>query len=312
MVQGPPHGPPGGQYPPGGYPPPPAPPGGQYPPGHYPPPGPHGFAPPKAALPASKPKGKGGAILIVIGALGAIVVLSAFAAVAVSAVQRYKEKAEQVTKKSQVTQQLPDWCPVFPNGQVINSQLVDTGEGPTDGTVTIVAAEPLANVLSFYRTAPKRKGFTITALTSSPEQFIIEAKSQDGARKMVTTGTKSGAAAQVVVLLSTRHTDRAAPHPGDELPAYLPTMPGAQVTQQVTRSSGAEPHGFVKFEINQPLAAILDFYEQSLKLAGKNPTRERNLVFVPSAKSPDERLVQVVVVGEQGVKQVSLIVSEPK
>jgi hypothetical protein len=264
----------------------------------------HGFAPPKAALPAARAKkqrGVGATLLIIFGILIGVGGLGA------GAVMLYLSLQDDTVKK--ITAELPDWAPVFPNGQITNSQIVDVGKGPSDGSVTQVTSEPVENVFNFYRTAIKRKGLTVTALSNLPERFVLEAKASDGARKLIVTGQATTSGAETVMVLSTRHTDREPPVPGDVLPEYFPLLAGSTVIQQVTRAKGAGAHGVIKFETTQPVAAILDFYESNIKARNLVAKREATSI---SAEAGEKKLGQVLVTSVGSKQQVSLIVSEPE
>lgn len=290
------------------------PPGGPLPPGHTSPhaqgptspagaPEVHRFAPPRASLPPSVSKQARGPWF---GALVAVFALTLLGGGAVTGLLLYEKYngANSGAPADAAKTKLPDWVPIFPSSTVLESQLVAGADDRADGTVTLLAQEPLQNVLNYYRVAPKRKGFTITSLTTGEQNFVVEAKSADGARKLTVSGERGSQVTQVALLLSTRHLDTAKPLPGDELPKYLELVPGATVVQQVTRASGKRPHGFIKFESSKSSKELLDFYEARLKEAGFDVSRDQTLI---SAEKNSIDVAKVVVSDAGSKREVSLI-----
>lgn len=162
--------------------------------------------------------------------------------------------------------QLPSWVPEYLSGARTagNSHLV---AGELQGTIQYKTTNSATDVVKYYEGAVGKKGLVITALTLTDSTAVLEAKSTDGARKLIVMAQPSQEGAQASVVFTTMDPDKSRPTRGGTLPAFLPLFEGGQLLEQTTRSKAGSVFGFIKFKVKTPAGPLLDFYQAHLVAA---------------------------------------------
>ncbi len=101
-----------------------------------------------------------------------------------------------ITTGAAVTEELPEWVPVYPGSEPANRGTMSTND-TVNGNFTLSTDDPVAEILDFYRTALKEDGFEVTVNTYSGgdnEGAMINGAREAGNRNVIVViGSDDGA-----------------------------------------------------------------------------------------------------------------------
>jgi hypothetical protein len=246
---------------------------------------------PPAAPPAPQKPGSGVLPKILIGCLGLVVLLGLVISVAV-------------------------WWGARKIG------LTDAGKNPAAfAAKLIVAGNPeleIADQDDSRQTVTirnKKTGEVVTVNAGDLKQGKLEFQNDKGEKVTFDAGEKDKGGLTVTTKEGTTRIGAGAA--GEELPSWIPALPGAKPTGVMSSKTATGQTGVVTFAVSTPVEQVLDFYETALK--GKGFAVERSDVKGEggaltmgsiSAKQEEKREVTVTAVPVEKETQVNLNYTE--
>ena len=182
-------------------------------------------------------------------------------------------------------------------------------EGKPTGTIQYKTTNSHQSVIEHYRKKLEEKKFVLTSSTIMMNTGVLEAKSEDGGRKIIVMSDPSPEGSNISVVFTALDPDKSRLLPGGSLPPFAEFYPGAEVLEHTSRIASGAVAGHFKLKkkiedeagLQAEIKAIADFYEAKISAAHYKVVREDEPEFttLEATSRKDDSPVDLYVVKEE-------------
>jgi|GEM_PF-3068229 len=242
--------------------------------------------------------------------LGVMSLAAAFGAGALFTGNDREESSSGSSSSETNEDTMPDWVPTYPSGVRTFFSMNEVGGKPT-GNLQYTTTNTHRAVIEYYKRELSKRGFVITSFDLSKRTASLEAKSEDGSKKVTVTSELSPEGAKTGIVFSAADPDRSRPVAGGSLPEFAELYPKTKLLELSSRIENGAIAGHFRLEapiqdranLRKEIGVIADFYEPKLKAAHYEFTREDADEFTTfeAVSLKNEGPVDLYVVEEDGV-----------